>query len=161
LKQETPEYSLKVATEEDFADVKRICLEFFAASIYNEHGIEEDKVDDLIFEYIRNPTERVAILAVLEGNTPCGLVAGTKSTILFNHATVASEVVWWVDKEHRRSGVGLQLLGALEYWALHIAKADYVQMVSLVDDKSDYLDTTYKRFGYQPVEKAYLKKWQQ
>lgn len=160
MKQETPKYSLKVATEEDFDDVKRLCLSFFHASIYNDKDIADDKVETLISEFIHLTHDRIAILGLLEGQ-PCGLIAGVVQPLLFNHARIASEIVWWVDEEHRRSKLGLQLLDAFEYWGEHIAKADYGQMVTLADDKSEHLDKYYRRRGYIPVEKAYLKTWQQ
>lgn len=160
MKPQTPQYDLKVANLTDLEDIKKITQAFFLSSIYKDKEYDTDKVNGLLIEYLFDPTDRVIILGLLEGK-PVALFAAAVQQILFNDSRIATEVLWWVDAEHRRSGLGAKLIEAFEYWAIEIAKAEYTQLTSLVDDSSDTLDKYYQRIGYQPVEKAYLKAWQQ
>lgn len=133
---------------------------FFLSSIYSDKEYDADKINDLIHELLHDPTNRVIILGLLEGQ-PVAQLAATVQPILFNHSRIATEVLWWVDEDHRQSGVGGQLIEAFEYWATKIAKADYIQLCSLNGDNVDMVGKYYEKIGYKLIEKAYLKQCQQ
>lgn len=143
-----------MASEKDFDDIKRMCLDFHAASIYNEKPYDEDKIDALISEYLHLTADRIIILGILEGKSH-GLLVASIQPILFSSAKMATETLWWVDADHRRSGLGIQLIEAFEYWAYEVQKADFSQ-ISLLGDTPE-LDKLYTRLGYTLSEKAYLK----
>lgn len=158
MKHKQAAYSLKVADTGDFKDVKRMCLQFHAASVYADKKCDEEKVNSLVHEYLLSPTDRIIILGVLEGK-PCGLIAGATASVIFNDEKMVTETIWWVDEEHRGSRLGLQLIGAFEYWGREIQKASYVQMSGLADTPK--LDKVYEKLGYKMTEKAFIKEWQQ
>jgi GNAT superfamily N-acetyltransferase len=156
LKQATKAYSLKLGTLADFDDIKRLCIDFYKASIYSEYGHDEDKINSIISEFIYDPSNRIIILGLLESK-PIAILAASVQPIIFSKARVATEVLWWVDEEHRQSGVGIQLIQAFEYWSKEVAKADYFQLCSLNGEYADKVGKYYERLGYKLSEKAYLK----
>ncbi len=158
MKQRTPEYNLKVADLTDLQDIKKMAKSFFLSSTYSDKEYNEEKINDVIVQLLHDPTNGIIILALLGGKS-VGCVACSVSPLLFNYSKIATEVIWWVDKKHRRSGVGQQLIEALEYWAKNIAKTDYVQLSSL--NGGDEVGQYYEKIGYKLIEKAYLKQWQQ
>lgn len=160
MKPQTPIYNLKIATIADLEYIKRMSKSFFLSSIYKDKEYDDDKVTDIILELLHDPTNRVIILGLLEGK-PIAQLAATVQPLLFNLSRIATEVLWWVDEEHRRSRVGAQLIEAFEYWAKNIAKADYTQLCSLNGDMVDPVGKYYEKIGYTLIEKAYLKSCQQ
>ena len=160
MKQPTQDYNLKIGTLEDFDDIKRICLDFYKTSIYSEYGHDEDKINTIIGEFIYDPANRIIILGLLESK-PIALLAASVQPIIFSKAKVATEVLWWVDKEHRQSRVGVKLIEAFEYWAKEVANADYLQLCTLNGEYSEKVGNYYERRGYTLSEKAYLKSCQQ
>ncbi len=160
MKPQTRQYSLKLGAITDFDDIKRLCIDFYKSSIYNEYGHDEDKIDTIIGEFIYDPTNRIIILGLLEGK-PVAILAASVQPIIFSKARIATEVLWWVDEEHRQSGVGLQLIEAFEYWAKTVAKADYLQLCTLNGEYAEKVGKYYERRGYTLSEKAYLKSCQQ
>lgn len=156
MKQSTKQYSLKVGALADFDDIKRMCLDFYNSSIYKDYGHDEDKIDSNICEFIYNPSNRIIILGLLEGQ-PIGMLAASVQPIIFSKARIATEVLWWVDVEHRQSRVGFQLIEAFEYWAGEVAKADLQQLCTLNGEYAELAGAYYERRGYKLSEKAYLK----
>lgn len=63
----------------------------------------------------------------------------------------ASEVMWWIDPEHRGSGVRLFRVG--EAWAL-ASGATVIQMIA----PSPEVERFYTRVGYEPVERTFQKR---
>lgn len=160
MKQLTKQYDLKVGGLKDFDAIKRLCIDFYKASIYSEYGYDEDKIDSIISEFIHDPANRIIILGLSE-DKPVSILAASVQPIIFSKARIATEVLWWVDEGHRQSGVGLKLIEAFEYWAKNIAKADYSQLCTLNGEYADRVGKYYERLGYKLSEKAYLKQCQQ
>lgn len=144
--------SLKLATVEDFEDIKRMALAFAEASPYKDFPREETKIEELILNLLRDRNKTIIILYLHEGN-PVGMIAGMSSEMIFSRDLVTSEVIWWVDKEFRGSRKALALKEAYEYWAKRIG-AKYIGMSNLDDPK---ISRYYERSGYKPYERAFMK----
>jgi GNAT superfamily N-acetyltransferase len=88
-----------------------------------------------------------------KGETPIGMLAMG----LFEHPMsgerVASEVVWWVEPDHRGSSCGRRLLRAAEDWA-KAQRAALLQMVA----PDARVGRFYEALGYVSVETAYQKR---
>lgn len=69
--------------------------------------------------------------------------------------TVATELVWWVELEHQRSGIGMDLLAAIEP-ACRAKGADVIRMMCLAG-QCEGAEAIYSRMGYVPSEHAYTK----
>ena len=69
---------------------------------------------------------------------------------------VAQELIWWVDKDKRGSGVGRDLLMALEQWAKGIGATQLI-MIAMSDTSTEFVERVYLRNGYKPFEKTFVK----
>ena len=148
---------LKIATWDYLPDILEMCQKFHENTPFN--GIEEyneSRVTDIIISIIEDPANKIAILLVDDGKA-VGMVLGVTSTSIFNYGKVATELAWWVDPEYRGKK-SLELMKAYEYWATNVAKCSVVQMSLLENDTTESVDRLYKRKGYSPVERAYIKK---
>jgi GNAT superfamily N-acetyltransferase len=68
--------------------------------------------------------------------------------------TIATEMFWWVDPQHR--GKGQELLSAYEQWASAVGATKAI-MVHLSDSMPERLKMLYKRKGYSEMETHYVK----
>jgi len=150
---------LKLATYDYFSDILEMTKKFHEASPY--HGIEdydESQVADKILHFLESPRDTVIILLVNpETNKAVGMVVGMTTTGIFNRNKIAVELAWWVEEEFRGKQ-SLELFTAYNYWAENVAKCDSVTMALLEDDKIEKLGKVYKRKGFVPVERAFIRK---
>ena len=148
--------SLKIPTEEDIPIIYEMCLKFIDESPYREYPRDEHKILSLIASFLSNQKERICILGISNG-IPIGIIAGSLSQALFSQQQVASEVMWWVDPEHRgKTRAALELLGAFEHWA-KLVGASFIQMQSLTNEYEIPLERFFTAKGYRPKEIAYVK----
>ncbi len=97
----------------------------------------------------------VLLLAESDG-TPCGFAGGMFSPFIFNISVrVGAELMWWVEPEHRRTGIGAELLLALEN-AAYTAGARRWSMIAL-EGTAERAARLYDRYGYVPHERTYCK----
>lgn len=82
--------------------------------------------------------------------------AVTYPLFLNKNIKIAQELLWWVDKDKRGTGVGHDILNALEEWAQSVG-ADKLTMMAMHDTSPDFIDQVYLRNGYQPFEKTFVK----
>ena len=150
---------LKLATYDYFSDIIDMARKFHEASPY--HGLEdydESQVSDKILQFLESPGKAVIILLVHpDTNKAVGMVIGIVTEGIFNRNRVAAEIAWWVDQEHRGKQ-SLELFEAYLYWADHVAKCDTVSMALLEDEKIEGLSRLYKRKGFVPTERAFIRK---
>ena len=98
-------------------------------------------------------------LALLDGK-PVGIAGALLYPLYFNPAyEVAQELFWWLNPDARGSGAGEKLFQTLQTWAKDNG-ASAVFMIALADDRVDKMDRFYKRAGYQPMERTYMKEVQ-
>jgi len=139
---------LKIATMDDLEDIKRMGLNFLAASPYKDFGNKE-AVAQFIEDVINgDASEKIIITKPTEG-----FVIGLVTPFLFGSERIVTEIAWWVEPDKRGSGIGAELHEALEYWAKNVVKCKYMTMASL--DKT--VEKYYKKNGYKLYERAYMK----
>ena len=86
-----------------------------------------------------------------------GAMAGALAYPLFfnQHIKVAQELFWWVDKEKRSNGIGIQILDALELWAESIGASQLTMLA--MHNSPTYVDNIYLANGYTPFERTFVK----
>jgi GNAT superfamily N-acetyltransferase len=82
-----------------------------------------------------------------------GLLAFVIYPQIFTGESVANELMWYVEPDRRAGGAGTKLLWAAEEEAKKMG-AQYFGVTSPTDGVS----AVYKRFGYQQIETAFLKR---
>jgi GNAT superfamily N-acetyltransferase len=70
----------------------------------------------------------------------------------FSGTVTADELMWFVEKDYRKGGAGIQLLWEAERIARELGCRDF--QVSAPDDK---IGAIYERFGFRKMEVKYLK----
>ena len=93
------------------------------------------------------------------------LLTDGKSTILgfvvfpmfMNNSTViAQELFWWVDKDARKEGVGIEILKETEILARE-SGATAMLMLSISELNGDSVNKLYERLGYTKREQTYMR----
>lgn len=95
-------------------------------------------------------------LAILDGQ-PVGIAGALMYPLYFNPAyEVVQELFWWLNPEARGSGAGENLFQSIQDWAKDMG-ANVIFMVALDDSRVGKMDKFYKRAGFHPMERTYMK----
>jgi len=129
--------------------------DFHSESPYRDIPFSEYRVREIFDQYLSSDKTELMVLLLLHLDTPCGLIVSISSKLPFSEASVASELIWWVDHEHRRRRGSLELFAAYEYWCKKVG-AIYSSAVST--EGTVQLDKFYERSGYKKAETTYIKK---
>lgn len=139
---------MRIATVEDVGEIVSMSMKFMDTTGYKEFSSEEEITALVIRLIVGNPLEYIIILEPGKG-----FLAGASSQFPFGPYRLATEIAWWVNPEDRKTGLGLELLHAFEYWAKEKAGCKLISMVGL----DQGLDKLYTKQGYKLYEHAYMK----
>jgi GNAT superfamily N-acetyltransferase len=148
---------IAIATWDDFPDICQM-MRLFGDTYYKDYfTIDDFRISESVTEYLNSlPSERIILLA-RKDNQNVGLIGGVCTTPPISSDRVAFEMAWWMEPEYRNSRLSLKLLDAYEYWSKHVAKADSIQVCSVVSDHWDTLDKFYKKKGFSHIERSYVR----
>lgn len=96
--------------------------------------------------------EKGKILLGEEDGRVVGLIGFIFARHHFSDQPYAAELMWYVEPEHRKGGLGLQLLWAAETAAKEMGAEDM-----LFTAPNDDVAAIYKRFGYSRLEVTFRK----
>lgn len=145
--------TLRLATDDDRAEIKRMALLFKEASPYSDLPLEEEKVDHVITKLLSDDRSHSMVILAISGEKPVGVLAGTCSEFLWNTQRHSTEIIWWMDPGHRKGKLGKTLKDAFEYWSKNVAGCTHNHMTALDPRVGKY----YIKSGYSKVEESYLK----
>lgn len=128
-----------------------MAVEFHSHTHYAKIPVDEKKAYELIESLIDSDSAVVFLLTFDE--KVVGILAGTLTEMLFNKTLMTSEIMWWVEPEHRGRR-SIDLLLYFEIWSVKKG-AKFIQMVCL-DDKVARL---YERKGYAKREASFIKEF--
>jgi hypothetical protein len=136
------------------AGITGLCEAFFAASSWAHYTeFNGQDFEETVTGLMTHPN---FVLVAEEGGEIVGVIAIVIHPLFFNAATkIALECFWYV-KPDFRGNIGKKLH---EYAAIisKINGADYLNMAT-VGLKVEALDRLYKRKGYAPHERTYIKR---
>lgn len=85
-----------------------------------------------------------------------GMVSLVLMPFIFNHDYIhAGEIIWWVEPEFQKTGLGEQLLRSVEKPAKD-AGAIHIQMIDLLNSPLSAAKL-YEKLGYVPTERIWTK----
>ena len=144
---------IRRATDDDVATIARMGLRFVRFSPYRA---VDPKVDDVAAGVANVIETGVGFVAEREGRI-VGFILGALAPLWFApRVTVAAELAWWVQPEHRNTRAGIKLLNAFEAWAEdHGARV--VLMMDLIVDGKATTGETLRRLNYHVVERVHAK----
>lgn len=144
---------IRVATEDDIPAIVAMSRKFYATTSYAEHAPMDDET---VAALARQLMDSVMLVAEADGQV-VGMVGLVVAPFMFNHSiNAAYEVVWWVEPEAQGSGIGKQLLAAIDN-ACIARSASIVVMVTLASSPPQAA-ALYERAGYTHSETSYTKR---
>lgn len=146
--------TIRPATYQEFDEMAEKGREFHQASAYRDIPYD---VDSMINTFEQMLEQGLLLVAEADGRI-IGGVGGVKFGMFFNVGTlVGCERFWWLDPNYRNSRAGLALLKGIEA-AAKAAGCLHWMMLALDGDDVGRATAIYDRFGYIPVERAYMKR---
>ena len=95
-------------------------------------------------------------LALRDGQ-PVGIAGALLYPLYFSPAhNVAQELFWWLDPAARGCGAGKSLFQSVQNWAKDKGAAA-VFMIALDDNRVSKTDKFYRRAGFEPLERTYVR----
>lgn len=142
---------IRLATIKDLPKLSNIAEQFYSSS----ETLDDFDIEVFVLNWQKIIETKIGILLLLinEGNI-VGVLGGIKYQDVNSENLIASELFWFVEKEHR--GQGSELLELFEKWA-KINKCKKIIMVHLADLMPDRLEVFYRRKGYRKMEVHYVK----
>lgn len=96
------------------------------------------------------------VVLAVEAGRPIGMIGVAVVPLFFNFsATMAQELMWWVDQDQRGGGAAMRLIRAAEDEA-RARGAVRLHMARLANSPP-HLAPLYDRLGYRPSEFAHVK----
>jgi GNAT superfamily N-acetyltransferase len=143
---------IRYAQVSDIPDIIRMSKVFYAMTHYPEFApYDEETAERLSTLLIEN---HILFVAEAEGKV-IGMVGGMLLPWLFNSSVITGhEIIWWVDREYQKTGLGIELLKALES-EVAARGASRLQMAHFVH--MPYSASIYESLGYKHTESIYLK----
>ena len=144
---------IRQATLDDLGAIVSMAEKFYATTHYSHWAnFNTDTVETLASNLIEN---HVMLCAEVDG-VVVGMVGLFVAPFMFNSdKTGAYEVVWWVNPESQGSGIGMELLAAIEP-ACREKDCDIIQMVMMANSPPKAA-AIYERFGYKHSETSFTK----
>lgn len=153
--------NLKVATEEDIPKAIELGELFFKESKFSLFSnMDTKRTTEALQSIIQSNGKEGVVLLAEDSKEVVGMVVAVVTTLPFGIERVAAELAWYIHPDHRSSRLGLKLLEAYEYWAEHIAKCQLSTLALIQElDPEGKVEQYYKRKGYVPAEKAFIKRF--
>lgn len=97
-----------------------------------------------------------AVIAEVDGE-PTGIAGAALYPMYFNPSHfVVQELWWWLSPAHRGSGVAQRMYQDIEKWAAD-SGAVALFMIALHNDNVERMAKMYKRSGFRPMERTFVK----
>jgi len=148
--------SVRVATKEDIPAYMDLAAAFVATTPIN-HVVPFDREGTAAFveKALANPD--MLILVAEDGGQIVGITGALLYPMYFNPAKLVAQELWWyLTPETRGRQTAKMLFQTIEKWAKDKG-AEAMFMIALADARVDTLAKVYKRNGYTPVERTYMK----
>lgn len=129
-------------------------------SLYRDDPGAEEAIKGNISVFMDRAVPQTCLLLVWHKQTVVGFLAGLAAPHLLHPAQiVASEIFFWVSKEHRsKAPAAVRLVKAFETWAKEPPRNCSAVTLAFYRGPGEIdLHKFYSRFGYTPIETTYLK----
>lgn len=147
---------IRMLSEDLFDEAFAKVLEGISESPYGGSDFDAEYLYEYLYGFIGNPQESVFLCLMIDNKVE-GFIIGCKSTAaLWHKGKVATELLWWVSPDHRKSGAGVHLVQLFLEWAKY-AGCTQACVSSLNNEFMNSLDKVYTRLGFTLIEKAYVK----
>lgn len=148
---------IRPAVAEDIPRLLEIGAQFHAESRYTDFGIDFDA--QALTETLERmvASEEAGIFVSERSGSVVGVGAVVLSTPFMSRRMIAIEPFWWMHPDLRGSMDSIRLILALERWSAENGCAA-ISMVELELVLGSPAAAIYRRLGYQPAERTWIKK---
>jgi len=147
---------VRLATADDLPEYLKLGIDFHAASPMR--GVAEFDpagYGEFYKNAIANP-DMAVWLAECEGDV-VGISGAMVYPLYFSpNYRVAQELWWFLKPSARGTGAGLAMFQEIERWAGE-KDARALFMIALEDENSAQMEAVYRRSGYRPMERTFIK----
>jgi len=147
---------IRLATLEDMPEMIRIGRNF---SGFVPHGNDIMPDDEQLERSLTTLFDFGGVVFLAEkGGVAIGALVAILSPVWYNlDRFYATELGWWVEKEHRTGTTALRLVKAFEKWAKD-SGAGYATMCNMIHANEKQIGVVYEKKGYIMVEQTFTKK---
>lgn len=151
---ETRMFNIRLATEDDAKDCILMGVKFFEASPYHELvPYKLESITDLFYKLLE---EGFVLVACREDGKCVGMLSVILSPFMINdEITMASEVTWWVDPEHRHTNLATRL--KIQAEEVSKERGATLMSMSVLSNSPPEIAKMYLRDGYEELESSYVK----
>ena len=150
----TKDYSVREAVEDDVIEFHVLGKMFVRESKNNFLGWSAIKVHDSLLDAIGR--EDFCVFALQCDNEIVGMFIGFVAPCFFSDVIQATEIVWYVEPDHRGSRKALEMLDLFEEWA-EFKGAVCSNLMNLDVLNADKVAKMYNKRGYRLVENTFVK----
>lgn len=152
-------FNLTLGTPDDVEDIVGLMLEAQEESLYKGLPVDVQRLSENVGRWVAGNTNTHVLLS---RGQETGVLAGvliflvTDSNEMFPGVKMAQEILFYIDKPYRSTGVASMLRKAYE---LNAEETECLAcaMSSQNNEYSERLDAVYRRSGYVKTETHYLK----
>jgi GNAT superfamily N-acetyltransferase len=146
-----PDSDITLATQEDYIDLVFLTRQF-SKEAPETHKADHKKLNEVVQHFLDAEDKEVLLLKV--NGESVGFLAVAFMEPIMQSKTVALEMAWFVEKEHRGGRNAIKLLRAFE--ELAVKRNALRTIISNILGLND-LSVLYKKLGYSPIETTYVK----
>jgi hypothetical protein len=153
---EFPHKTLRHATLDDIPWIITEASKEFQESPYIEFGVNRAKARQLLEKLIIEGQENGVVLLSYDGSKIVGCLAAYAFSPLFSTNRIATECLWFLSEEYRKTARGLDMMKAYEYWA-KLVGCTHVQY-GLLSTSPERMKSLYDRTGAKMTEQIFTKR---
>lgn len=157
----TENYSLKIAgPNEDIDTIYNLVKRAIVETPYKDLLLSDKEGKEGVELFLNMDQNSFVTILLQYKDEPVGILAANKINNFPFAYTMATELLWWVEPEHRKGIIPFKMVEAYEYWA-KLVGCSYV-CLSFVDkfktrNRTKLKNYYKKNLGYRLFEESYMK----
>lgn len=148
---------IRAATHADLPELTDMAHAFFHEAEWNDIAQWDDMSATATMASMLDAPNKVLLVDETDGLLQ-GMIGAVIYPFWFNHNELTSQELFWYVLPTFRRGTGFKLLKALEL-AVKAKGAASIMMVSTATLRPEVLEFYYKKQGYRPSERTYIKRF--
>ena len=144
--------TIEAYSDRHFLDIVKLVQNFHAEAVGDYDGFDPETLIRTIKDQAEQSVGNCFLL-VVDGVCQ-GILFGVRFKSLISQNIIFQELIWYVNKEYRMSGISL--LREAEK-SLKLSGVNSIIMAVLENSKTDKLKSFYERLGYKQMEVHFIK----
>ena len=148
--------NVRKATIDDLPQYVALAQEFHAASpMHGAIAFDPEGYASFFTNATQNPDIGLWLAEI--DNKLVGITGAIYYPLYFSPTSnVVQELWWWLTPEARGTGAGAKMFNCIKSWAKE-KNASAMFMIALEDDRAGKMEKLYRRAGFKPVERTFIK----